>query len=319
MKNNSPKTIKKLVFLLLFFANFSIANIFAQNISGTTKVAGYTLYYQFTPIMGEKYSFTVKNIENADTDNAAFTLAYSSEAQLIKEGNKIKETRIYAASRHGAMWTISLTEGLRLMYDYQTETIISQTTGTTLQKYETNYEARGAKKLQFSKDKLQKTTALHTIAQQFITRYYKIFGIGKSPKTVENATISGQVQAQFQSQRETYNYEVLPSDFGQELSIRHPTKGLVYRTTLQANKDGEPKIMIFYAKRKDTSWDIYSSDSWQMTFDKNTGKALATKSSLFFPAIPENFKITTFKTNANETEMVKIAIEVFIKSYPQLF
>ncbi len=319
MKNNKRKTIKLLAFSLFFIANFSNKNVIAQNISGITKVAGYTLSYQFTPIMGEKYGFTVKNIENADTDNAAFTLAYSSEAQLIKDGNKIKETRIYAASRNGAMWTISLTEGLRLIYDYQTEIIISQTTGTTLQKYETNNAAKGAKKLQFSKEKLQETTALHAIANQFITRYYKIFGIGKSAKTVENTTISGQVQTQIQSQRETYNYEVLPSDFGQELSIRHATKGLVYRTTLQASNDGEAKIMIFYAKRKDVSWDIYSSDSWQIIFDKNTGNALATTSGLFFAPIPENFKTTTFKTNANETEIMKIAIEVFIKSYPNLF
>ncbi len=319
MKNSSPTTLKLVVFLLLSITNFSSANLIAQNISGTTKVAGYTLSYQFTPIMGEKYSFTVKNIENADTDYAAFTLAYSSEAQLIKEGNKITETRIYAASRNGAMWTVSLTEGLRLLYDYQTETISSQTTGTTLQKYETNNEAKGAKKLQFSKDKLQETTALHTIAQQFITRYYKIFGIGKSLKTVENATISGKVQAQFQGQKETYSYEVFSSDFGQELSIRHATKGLVYKTTLQSNKDKQPTITILYAKRKDVSWDIYSSDSWQMTFDKNTGRSLATKSGLFFAPIPENFKTITFKTNATETEIVKIAIEVFIKSYPQLF
>lgn len=315
MKNNNPITLKLATFLLLSIIIFSSKNLIAQNISGITKIAGYTLSYQFTPIMGGKYGFTVKNIENADTDEAAFTLAYSSEAQLITEGNKIKETRIYAASRNGAAWTVSLIEGLRLIYDYKTETIISQTTGTTLQKYETTSESKKATKLQFSKDKLQETTALHTIASQFITRYYKFFGIGKSIKTVENATISGQVQ----SQKETYNYEVLPSDFGQELSIRHATKGLVYRTTLQAHKDGQPIITIFYAKRKDISWDIYSSDSWQMTFDRNTGKALAIKFGLFFAPIPENFKTTSFKTTANETEIVKIAIEVFIKSYPQLF
>ena len=319
MKNSSPTTLKLVVFLLVCITFFSSKNLIAQNISGIIKVSSYTFSYQFTPIMAGKYGFTVKNIENADTDNAAFTLAYSSEAQLITEGNKITETRIYAASRNGAMWTVSLTEGLRLIYDYQTEAIISQITGTTLQKYETNNEARGAKKVQFSKDKLQETTALHTIAQQFITRYYKNFGIGKSLKTVENTAILGQVQAQFQGQNETYSYEVFSSDFGQELSIRHATKGLVYKTTLQSNKDRQPIITIFYAKRRDVSWDIYSSDSWQMTFDKNTGKALATKSGLFFAPIPENFKTTTFKTNATETEIVKIAIEVFIKLYPQLF
>ncbi len=305
------KTVIFTIFINLFIAiNLS----FAQNISGKVKINTYTFFYQVTLKSGGMYDFTVKNIKKADTDNASFVLAYNSQLQVLKENNVIKETRIYAAKRNGAAWTISASECLRLLYDDKNETINSQTTGTELPAIETGQ----ASKLTFSATKIRETTAIQTICEQFINRYYNIFDLGKSPKTTTKTNFSGTIKA---SNGEFYNYEILPSGFGKdEFSIRQADKGLVYRTSsIISRTESSFLIRILYSKRKDISWQIYSSDFWEMNFDLKNGKASALKSSLFLPEIPKNLKNTEFPKNSTESEMMKIAIEYFVNSYNQIF
>lgn len=296
---------------VVFFFCVSVA--FSQNISGKMKVANYTFFYQATPVSVGKYEFTVKNIEKADTDNAAFVLVYSSQINVLKAENNVKETRIYAANRNGVSWTVSLEECLRLQYNYQTQTIHIQVIGTELPKYASGK----ADKLEFSKDKLTETIAVQTIAQQFINRYYKIFDLGKSPKSNTTAIIAGSINSE---NGKTYSYEVLEAGFGQqELAIRHASSGLVYKTSLAIDKKANFVVQILYAKRKDVSWEIYGSDVWEMNFDRSNGKGICSKSSLFFPPIPQKYQETIFKNSATETELLNIAVEYFILSYNKLF
>jgi hypothetical protein len=296
---------------VVFFFCVSVA--FSQNISGKMKVANYTFFYQATPVSVGKYEFTVKNIEKADTDNAAFVLVYSSQINVLKAENNVKETRIYAANRNGVSWTVSLEECLRLQYNYQTQTIHTQVIGTELPKYASGK----ADKLEFSKDKLTETIAVQTIAQQFINRYYKIFDLGKSPKSNTTAIIAGSINSE---NGKTYSYEVLEAGFGQqELAIRHASSGLVYKTSLAMDKKANFVVQILYAKRKDVSWEIYGSDVWEMNFDRSNGKGICSKSSLFFPPIPQKYQETIFKNSATETELLNIAVEYFILSYNKLF
>jgi hypothetical protein len=295
---------------LLFVSNILVA----QNISGKVKINSYTFYYQTTLKSGGLYDFTVKNIEKADTDDASFVLAYNSQLQILKENNQIKETRIYAAKRNGAAWTISALECLRLLYDYENETINSQTIGKELPAIETNQ----AINLRFSRTKLTALLAIQTISEQFIKRYYKFFDLGKSPKITTKINFSGTVKT---SNEALYDYEILPLGFGKdELSIRQAEKGLVYRTSTIINStEASFTIRILYSKRKDTSWEIYSSDSWEMIFDRKNGKVIASKSSLFLPEIPKNYKNADFPKNYNENEMIKMSLEYFVNSYKQLF
>jgi hypothetical protein len=301
----------KTFFLSLITIFFTSYLGFAQGFSGKITESGYTFFYQAIPLSGGKYDFTVKNILKANTDEASFVLAYQSHLQVIKDGNQLKETRIYASSRNGASWTVANTECLRLLYNYQTSAITSQTVGTSL----TNIESAAAPKLSFSKTTLQDKQIIQTIAEQFIKRYYKIFDLGNSPKT-EIANLSGEIRAE---NGENYSFELISQGSGQdELSIRHKTQGLVYRTTLLANNQNNFSVKILYATRQDISWNIYSSDYWEIIFNQTNKTATASKSSLFLPAIPENKQKITFG-DTNKNAMTKTAIELFIQTYYKLF
>jgi hypothetical protein len=305
--------MKKAYYFVIIYLTF-LSCSFAQTISGKLKESGYTFFYQATPLSQGKYEFTIKNILKADTNDANFVLAYQSQLQIIQDGEKIKETRIYAAKRNGAMWTIANTECLRLLYDYATQKITSQTVGTSL----TDIESAQAKTLNFNKNTLQAQKdkeIIQTIAAEFVRRYYKIFDLGTLPKT-NSSKISGEIIAE---SGEKYSYEVVPQGFGQdEISIRHPEKGLVYRSSLQTSLKDNFTVKILYATRQDISWNIYSSDFWELAFNSKTQTATATKSSLFLPAIPTNKKEIRFKTN-KENELTKIAIETFIQTYEKIF
>lgn len=297
-----------LSFIVIFFA-FHAG--FAQGFSGKVIENGYTFFYQATPLSSGKYEFTVKNILKSNTEEANFVLAYQSHLQVIKDGSQIKETRIYASSRNGASWTIANTECLRLLYNYQTSVISSQTVGISL----TSIESAAAPKLSFSKTTLQDKQIIQTIAEQFIKRYYKIFDLGSSPKT-EIANMNGETTAE---NGEKYSFELISQGSGQEeLSIRHKTKGLVYRTTLLVSNQNNFGVKILYATKQDISWSIYSSDYWEIAFNQTTKTATASKSSLFLPAIPENKQKISFN-NTDKNDMTKTAIELFIQTYYKLF
>lgn len=301
----------KTIFLSFIATFFTFYFSFAQGFSGKVTESGYTFFYQATPLSSGKYEFTVKNILKANTEEANFVLAYQSHLQVIKDGSQIKETRIYASSRNGASWTIANTECLRLIYNYQTSVITSKTVGTSL----TNIESAAAPKLSFSKNNLHDKQIIQTIAEQFIKRYYKIFDLGNSPKT-EIANLNGEIKAE---NGENYSFEVIPQGFGQEeLSIRHKTKGLVYRTTLLVSNQDNFWVKILYATRQDISWSIYSSDYWEIAFNQTNKTATASKSSLFLPTIPENKQKITF-SNTDKNAMTKTAIELFIQTYYKLF
>jgi hypothetical protein len=288
--------------------------VVAQNINATLQVAGYTLHYEFAPISANKYQFTIKNIANANTDKANFSLVYSSQAQIIKNASKIKEVRIYAAQNSQANavnWTVSLTECLRLLFDVENngKTANFQTAGTMLDNYLTGAKPQTADLSPTSTDK----EVLKVMAAQFIKSYYKILNLDTTKKG--SSSEKGSITAPNAKQ---YDYEIGQgrATTDKEFYIRQGENGLVLRTVMKiVSNDNKLVLRILYAKQKDFSWEIYGSDFWEMTFDKTTKQATAKKEGLFVPPVvplPQSLGNSTPQT---EADILRLAAQWFAISY----
>ncbi len=306
--------ILDIFFTLLLFCLCSLALTAQNSITTTLKVANYTLHYELSPIGGNKYKFTVKNIANANTDAANFSLVYASQAQVFMNGSQLKEVRIYAAKNstsNAINWNISLTDCLRLLFDKTQPTVANlQTAGKLLDPYLVGTLPTN---LTFAKNPTEKEV-LQAAAKQFIESYYKIMSIEKS-KTA-NTALTGNVQTETNG---TYQYEIGQGAAAndKEFYVRQGEKGLLLRTILRIIEDDKKLIIrILYAKQKDFSWEIYGSDFWEMTLDKNTQQPTAQKEGLFLPPLltGQQQAPTTPYTNSAEG-LQKLAAEWFIQTY----
>jgi hypothetical protein len=160
----------KIAYITFLLISLQLSS-FAQNITANLQVAGYTFNYSFEPISGNKYKFIVKNIANANTKDANFSLVYASQGQVMKNGNTIKEVRIYAAkssTSNAINWTTSLADCLRFLFEPNSNSATVQTAGTMLDKYLTGTKPT---KIQLPNTKLADAEALKLAAEQFIRSY----------------------------------------------------------------------------------------------------------------------------------------------------
>lgn len=298
------------IFLLLVGLHLPL---FAQNIGANLQVAGYTFNYSFEPISGNKYKFVVKNIANANTKDANFSLVYASQGQMMKNGNTIKEVRIYAAKSspsNAINWTTSLADCLRFLFEPNSNSATVQTAGIMLDRYLTGTKPT---QIQLPSNNISDREALKLAAEQFIRSYYKIMNIEKSK--IANENLNGSVQL---NSGVSYQYEIGQgaAETDKEISIRQEEKGLVFRTNMRITEQGNSLIVkFFYAKQKDFSWEIYGSDFWELNIDRKTGKAKAKKEGLFFPPILEGQQESNFAPMLDNNEIQKLAVELFIKTY----
>lgn len=305
-----------IAFIACLFVGLQLSS-FAQNITANLQVAGYTFNYSFEPISGNKYKFVVKNIANANTKDANFSLVYASQGQVMKNGNTIKEVRIYAAKSSPANainWTTSLADCLRFLFEPNGNSATVQTAGTMLDKYLTGTKPT---KIQLISNNISDKEALKLAAEQFIRSYYKIMNVERNKIGSEN--LSGTVQV---GNGLSYQYEIGQgaAETDKEISIRQGEKGLVFRTNMRMIEQGSSlNIKVFYAKQKDFSWEIYGSDFWEVNLDKKTGKAKAKKEGLFFPPILEGQQENSMAAMLGNDDTQKLVIEWFINTYQTRF
>jgi hypothetical protein len=304
--------INKIAFMALILVSLHLPS-FAQNLTANLQVAGYTFNYSFEPISGNKYKFIVKNIANANTKEANFSLVYASQGQVMKNGNHIKEVRIYAAKSspsNAINWTTSLADCLRFLFEPNSSSATVQTAGTMLDKY-----LAGTKPttIQLPNTNLAEDAALKLAAKQFIQSYYKIMNLGKNNLVGKNLNGSTQIDNSL-----SYQYEIGQgaAETDKEISIRQGEKGLVFRTNMRIVEQGNSlNIKVFYAKQKDFSWEIYGSDFWEVNIDRKTGKAKAKKEGLFFPPILEELQENDIAAMLDNDNTQKQVLEWFIKTY----
>ncbi len=296
-------TIFSTAYLLLnLLSTMYLPCAFSQNLQGNLTVKQTFFHYEISPNTSGNYQIKVYTLDKLNSDNANSTLTYSSQIKVFENNDILKEVRLFVAQRMGVQWQVLFTDGIRLFVkDSRLEYVIM---GNALH----NYPAPKNTMIPL-KATANTQAALKYIAEYFLNNYRQHILENNQTKT-PSSTQTGSIS----TAKATYNYEII-GDWQQTgkamLYIRQGERGLVYQSVLQSNATATTHtIKILYAKPKDLSWEIYSSEYWQWALDLNSQTASSQKESIFMPPV-QPLKNIPYK--AQPTDAAKIAVEQFIQ------
>jgi hypothetical protein len=296
-------TIFSITYLLLnVLSSRWLPCAFSQTLQGNLTVKEKYFHYEISPSTSSNYQIKIYTLDKLNSDNANATLTYSSQIKVFENNNTLTEVRLFVAQRMGVQWQVLFTDGIRLFVkESRLEYVVM---GNALNNY-----PQPKNTIVPLKATASTPTALKYIADYFVNNYSQHILENKHTNT-SNHTQTGSIS----TAKATYQYEIA-GDWQQTgkamLYIRQGERGLVYQSVLQSNATATTHtIKVLYAKPKDLSWEIYSSEYWQWTLDLNSQTASSQKESIFMPPVQP---LKNIPYQAQPTEAAKIAVEQFIQ------
>jgi hypothetical protein len=288
--------------LSLLFCIVNLNTTFAQILQGNLTVKQKFFHYEITPNTTGNYQIKIYTLDKANSDNANSTLTYSSQIKVVENNQTLSEVRIFVAQRMGVQWQVLFTDGIRLFVkESRLEYVVM---GNAL----ANYPPPSNTVVPL-KSTASTSAALKYLAEYFVKNYSQHI-LENNQTTTQNSTQTGSIS----TPKATYEYEII-GDWQKAgkamVYVRQGERGLVYQSLLLNTTTATTHtIKILYAKPKDLSWEIYSSEYWAWTLDKTTQTVSSQKESIFMPPI-QPLKNIPYKNQP--TEAARIAVEQFIQ------
>lgn len=292
-----------LITLFVFLLNaINISCAVSQTLQGNLTVKKKFFHYEISPNTTGNYQIKIYTLDKTNSDDANSTLTYSSQIKVFENNNNLTEVRLFVAQRTGVQWQVLFTDGIRLFVkESRLEYVIM---GNALNSY-----PQPKNTIIPLKATANTQTSLKYIAEYFVSNYSQHI-LENNHTNTPNNTQTGSIS----TTKATYTYEIV-GDWQQTnkamLYIRQNERGLVYQSILQSTLTATTHtIKVLYAKPKDLSWEIYSSEYWQWVLDLNSQTTNSQKESIFMPPV-QPLKNIPYK--AKPTDAAKIAIEQFIQ------